>query len=73
MVVLVKFIQEPGMKIQIYAKVTGLATGLHGLHIHTFGNLSKVCKIAGPHFNLEGKTHGGPGKEIRHVGDLGNI
>ena len=70
---LVKFVQEPGKKMQIYAEVTGLNPGLHGFHIHTFGNLSEGCKTAGPHFNPEGKTHGGPGKEIRHVGDLGNI
>ena len=37
------------------------------------GNLSKGCVTAGPHWNPEGVTHGGPGKAVRHHGDLGNI
>ena len=35
--------------------VAGVAPdGLHGFHIHQFGNLSDSCKGAGPHFNPSG-------------------
>ena len=37
------------------------------------GNLSNGCATAGPHWNPEGMTHGGPGKAVRHHGDMGNI
>ena len=39
----------------------------------SLGNLTEGCKTAGPHYNPFNITHGGPGKEIRHVGDLGNL
>ena len=70
---LVKLVQEHGGKTKISAEITGLAPGLHGFHIHEFGNLTEGCKTAGPHYNPEGKVHGGPDMEIRHVGDLGNV
>ena len=43
------------------------------MQFYFIGNLIEGCKTAGPHFNPRGKTHGGPGKETRHAGDLGNI
>ena len=70
---LVKMVQEPGKPTKINAEITGLAPGLHGFHIHQFGNLTQGCKTAGPHYNPHGKTHGGPDDEERHVGDLGNV
>ena len=53
----------------ISAKFKDLKKGAHGFHIHQFGDLSKGCETAGPHFNPYGKTHGSPLSEIRHVGD----
>lgn len=60
--------------ILIVANVEGLSEGKHGFHIHEFGDISKPDGTsAGGHFNPEGKDHAGPGDEIRHAGDFGNI
>jgi Cu-Zn family superoxide dismutase len=45
--------------------------GFHGFHIHEFGNLLEGCISAGPHYNPHKVTHGGPGEDVRHIGDLG--
>lgn len=57
----------------INAEFKGLKEGKHGYHIHQYGNLIEGCKTAGPHYNPDNKTHGGPLSEIRHNGDLGNV
>ena len=69
----VRLMQKSGHKVQIQATFKGLAPGMHGFHIHEFGNLTNGCVTAGPHYNPAGLTHGGPTDEVRHVGDLGNI
>jgi Cu-Zn family superoxide dismutase len=57
----------------IKGEVKGLTPGLHGFHVHQYGDLSQGCASAGGHFNPFGKTHGAPSSSTRHVGDLGNI
>lgn len=69
----VRFIKvENGIKIT--ADVQGLTPGMHGFHIHEYGDCSAMDGTsAGGHFDPEDMPHGGPENMERHVGDLGNL
>lgn len=58
---------------RVYGTIKGLPVGLHGFHIHTYGDLSNGCDSAGPHFNPTQQDHGSLTSEVRHVGDFGNL
>ncbi|KAL8153816.1 hypothetical protein V2J09_011576 [Rumex salicifolius] len=57
----------------VNVRITGLTPGLHGFHLHEYGDTTNGCISTGPHFNPNKLTHGAPEDEIRHAGDLGNI
>jgi Cu-Zn family superoxide dismutase len=59
--------------VKITGELRGLTAGLHGLHVHQFGDVTNGVASVGVHFNPTNRTHGGPEDEERHAGDLGNI
>lgn len=66
---------EPaGNGVRVKARVTGLTPGMHGFHVHEFGDCSAAdFTSAGGHFNPMFQPHGAPQAAARHVGDLGNV
>src|SRR5690606_32190352 len=68
------FVQE-GDKVRVIGKITGLEPGMHGFHVHQWGDVTNMADgtSAGGHFDPEGHPHGAPGDDERHVGDLGNV
>jgi len=60
-------------EVIIKINLKGLKEGLHGFHVHEFGDLREGCNSLCAHYNPFNKEHGGPDDKERHVGDLGNI
>ena len=61
-------------KLMIKYFIKGLKDGLHGFHIHKYGDMTDGCTSGCEHFDpTHSQQHGGPYSSIRHAGDLGNI
>ena len=60
--------------VQITGSFEGLEPGMHGFHIHEYGDCTADDGTsAGGHFSPAGNQHGAPSDMERHMGDLGNI
>ncbi|MEN6440237.1 MAG: superoxide dismutase family protein [Syntrophobacter sp.] len=60
--------------VHLVANIEGLSPGLHGFHVHEFGDCSSPdANSAGGHYNPVDMPHAAPTVEKRHAGDLGNI
>ena len=53
-------------------EVSGLSPGLHGIHVHTFGDISEGCASTGGHYNPRGVEFD-DGNAGGYIGNLGNI
>ena len=60
-----------GDGVRVVATLSGLAPGMHGLHIHDKGDCSAPDAMsAGGHFNPTDKPHGNPAAGEHHAGDM---
>ena len=50
--------------MKLTGELTGLGEGLHGFHVHEFGDNTNGCVSAGPHLNLDKCEHG---KSVVHL------
>ncbi|XP_072370106.1 superoxide dismutase [Cu-Zn]-like isoform X2 [Scyliorhinus torazame] len=59
--------------VLVKGEFTGLPPGKHGLHIHSFGDLTNGWISAGPYYNPDDETHGAEEENKKHAGDLGTL
>ena len=63
-----------GDEVTLAAGLTGIAPGVHGIHLHTTGQCSGPdFTSAGGHLNPLGKHHGSLAEGGKHEGDLPNV
>jgi Cu-Zn family superoxide dismutase len=59
--------------VHVNVKVTAMAAGLHGIHIHAVGACAPTFAAAGGHYNPLGHQHGLDNPAGPHAGDLPNL
>jgi len=60
--------------INVHAEIKGLSPGLHGYHVHLYGDCTaRDGTSAGTHFNFEGSSLNPPANIDHITGDLGNL
>jgi Cu-Zn family superoxide dismutase len=63
-----------GQEVTLAAGLTGIAPGVHGIHLHTTGRCTAPdFASAGGHLNPLGKRHGSLADGGKHEGDLPNV
>ena len=62
---------DGGVEVQV--DLTGVPAGVHGFHVHEFGNCGDNGNAAGGHFNPTSMPHAAPDAASHHAGDFGNV
>ncbi|HEX7153099.1 MAG TPA: superoxide dismutase family protein [Thermoanaerobaculia bacterium] len=69
----VNFDQLGDGSVRVTVDLTGVPAGVHGFHVHEFGNCGDNGNAAGGHFNPLSTPHGAPDAPTKHAGDFGNV
>lgn len=69
----VRLVEDATGVVHVNVHVKGLASGLHGIHIHSNGACGPTFAAAGPHYNPFGREHGLDNSSGSHAGDLPNL
>lgn len=59
--------------VEVEVDLTGVPPGVHGFHVHAFGNCGDDGNAAGGHFNPMSMPHAAPDAASHHAGDFGNV
>ena len=59
--------------VEVKVDLTGVPPGIHGFHVHEFGNCADNGNAAGGHFNPTSMPHSSPDAASHHAGDFGNV
>jgi len=69
-----KLTEDGAGRLHLNVKVSGLTSGLHGIHIHGIGTCTGPSfASAGTHHNPDGALHGLDDPAGAHAGDLPNL
>lgn len=69
----VQLVEDARGTVHVNVKVSGLAPGKHGIHIHAIGACTPTFAAAGPHYNPLGHQHGLLNPSGAHAGDMPNL
>ena len=69
----VQLVEDASGTVHVNVKVSGLAPGKHGIHIHAIGACTPTFAAAGPHYNPLGHQHGLLNPNGAHAGDMPNL